>query len=29
MNLWLLNGEPPTNGREVEVIISRFEFQPL
>jgi hypothetical protein len=29
MNLWLLNGEPPINGREVEVIVSRFEFQPL
>jgi hypothetical protein len=29
MNLWLLDGTPPTDGREVEVIISRFEFQPL
>ena len=25
MNLWLLDGTPPTDGREVEVIISRFE----
>lgn len=29
MNLWLLNGQPPTDGREIEVIISRFEFVPL
>jgi hypothetical protein len=29
INLWLLNGQPPTNRREVEVIISRFEFIPL
>ncbi len=29
INLWLLNGQPPTDGREVEVIISRFEFIPL
>lgn len=29
INLWLLNGEPPTNGREVEVVIARFEYLPL
>jgi hypothetical protein len=29
INLWLTDGQPPTNGREVEVIIARFEFLPL
>ena len=29
MNLWLFRGQAPTNGRETEVIISRFEFVPL
>lgn len=28
MNLWLFNGQPPTNGRPVEVVIRRFEFVP-
>ena len=28
-NLWLNQGNPPTNGQEVEVIFSRFEFVPL
>ena len=28
-NLWLNQGNPPTNGQEVEVIMSRFEFVPL
>lgn len=26
INLWLVRGKPPQNGREVEVVISRFEF---
>jgi len=29
INLWLYNGTPPSNGQEVEVIISRFEYIPL
>lgn len=29
MNLWLFNGLAPTNGQEVEVVISRFAFIPL
>jgi len=28
-NLWLNQGNPPTNGQEAEVVISRFEFVPL
>lgn len=28
INLWLMLGQPPQNGREVEVVISRFEFVP-
>jgi len=28
MNLWLLNGSAPTDNKEVEVVISRFEFVP-
>lgn len=28
MNLWLNGGKPPTDGKEVEVIISRFQFEP-
>lgn len=28
-NLWLNQGNAPTNGQELEVIISRFEFVPL
>lgn len=27
-NFWLFRGNPPTDGKEVEVIISRFEFDP-
>ena len=26
LNLWLFQGRPPTDGREVEVIVNRFEF---
>ncbi len=29
MNLWLFRGARPTDGRQVEVIIKRFEFIPL
>ena len=29
INLWLLNGLPPANGQEIEVIINRFVFVPL
>lgn len=28
MNLWLINGRPPTNGREVEIVVSAFSFTP-
>ncbi|HVP54571.1 MAG TPA: glycoside hydrolase family 16 protein [Candidatus Eisenbacteria bacterium] len=28
MNLWLLNGQPPTNGQEVEVIVQAYGFAP-
>ena len=28
INLWLMNGAPPSNGQAVEVIIERFEFTP-
>lgn len=28
INLWLMGGRPPANGRAVHVIISRFEFIP-
>jgi hypothetical protein len=28
MNLWLMAARPPTNGKPVEVIISKFEFRP-
>ncbi|MGC8863774.1 MAG: glycoside hydrolase family 16 protein [Armatimonadota bacterium] len=28
INLYLVNGQPPTDGKEVEVILSRFEFEP-
>lgn len=27
-NLWLINGNPPTNGMEAEIILDRFEFIP-
>ena len=29
INLWLLFGHPPTDGKEVELIIKSFEFMPL
>lgn len=28
INLWLLNGDPPMDSNEVELVISRFEFEP-
>ncbi len=28
MNLWLFRGQPPTDGREAEVVISKFQFTP-
>lgn len=28
INLWLVQGKPPQNGKEAEVVISRFEFIP-
>ena len=29
MNLWLFQGKPPRNGKQVEIIIERFTFTPL
>lgn len=29
MNLWLFRGQAPTNGQEIEVVISSFTFAPL
>ena len=29
MNLWLLNGEAPADGRDVEVVVTSFSFEPL
>jgi hypothetical protein len=29
LNLWLINGNPPVNGLEAEVIVDKFEFLPL
>ena len=29
INLWLQNGTPPSDGKDVEVIIDRFEYYPL
>ncbi len=29
LNLWLMNGTPPSDHREVEVVLSRFQFLPL
>jgi hypothetical protein len=28
-NLWLFQGNPPANGQEVEIVITRFTFTPL
>jgi len=28
MNLWLVNGMPPSDGQDVEVVVSSFEYQP-
>jgi hypothetical protein len=28
INLWLLNGNPPSDGQEIEVVIEAFEFVP-
>jgi hypothetical protein len=28
VNLWLLNGNPPSDGQTVEVIVEAFEFVP-
>jgi hypothetical protein len=28
INLWLFAGRPPTNGKPIEVVISKFEFTP-
>ena len=28
INLWLFRGRPPSNGSEVEIVISKFEFVP-
>lgn len=29
LNLWLNDGEPPSDGKDFEVVFSRFEFDPL
>ena len=29
MNLWLFRGMPPSNGEEVEIVISQFGFTPF
>ena len=29
LNLWLINGAPPTDNQEVEVVIASFQFVPL
>jgi hypothetical protein len=29
MNLWLFRGMPPSNGEEVEIMISQFGFTPF
>jgi hypothetical protein len=29
LNLWLMNGTPPSDNREVEVVVSSFQFVPL
>jgi len=28
INLWLFRGAPPSDGREVEVVVARFGFTP-
>ena len=29
LNLWLLNGEVPADGRDVEIVVTSFSFEPL
>jgi Bacterial TSP3 repeat len=29
LNLWLINGNPPVNGLEAEIVVDNFEFLPL
>ena len=29
LNLWLLNGEAPADGRDVEIVVTSFSFEPL
>jgi hypothetical protein len=29
INLWLFNGRPPADGKEIEVVIREFTFSPL
>ena len=29
MNLWLFRGKPPTDGKEVEIVVKRFKFTSL
>lgn len=29
MNLWLVNGQAPTNGQEVEIVIRKFTYTPM
>jgi hypothetical protein len=29
VNLWLFGGQPPTDGNNTEIIISKFEFRPM
>jgi hypothetical protein len=28
LNLWLFQGQPPTNGEEAEVVVGSFSFLP-
>jgi hypothetical protein len=28
LNLWLMNGTPPTGGKEVEVVVESFQYEP-
>ena len=29
LNLWLMEGKPPSDGKEVEVVVESFRFTPL